>query len=73
METETERLKEEITKDIEEEKLSLGQLMDELNELESDIYDFEEKIRELEKELEETEKPQTKLDVIQKDSEVTDG
>ena len=55
------RLKEEIKQDIETEDISLGQMKDDLNELESNIYDAEENIRELETELEKTEEAQTKL------------
>ena len=55
------RLKEEILKELEEEKISFEQLEDDINELESDKYDAEEKIRELEQEIEDLEIPQTKL------------
>ena len=56
------RRKEEIQKNIEEETITLGQLEDEINEMESEKYDVEERIRELEQEIEDTEIPQTKLD-----------
>ena len=61
--------KEEIEKKIEEEKMTIGQCEDEINDLEYDKGSAEDRLIELEQELEDFEAPQTKLDALQKDGE----
>ena len=61
--------KEEIEKKIEEEKMTIGQCEDAINDLEYDKGSAEDRWIELDQELEDFEAPQTKLDALQKDGE----